>query len=124
MVFQVVEVKSLQKIWETLLPFLELIEEFLSVRPGLSGCSCADMFLDFLPLLAMNFEGLKKPKMLVLGPSPCLMRHRTQFHVRWGHVVLHLWGELLLLQGISEVLAQLLLDLVFFKYLGGGLYFS
>jgi TRAP-type mannitol/chloroaromatic compound transport system permease small subunit len=81
------------------------------------------MFLDLFPLLAMNFESLQKPEVLVLGPTSCLMGHRTQFHVR--SLILHLGRELLLLQGISEVFIELLLLVVFFKYLrGGGLYFS
>jgi hypothetical protein len=74
MVFHVVEIKGVQKINETLLSFFELIKEFLSMRSSLSGCSSTDMFLDLFPLLAMNFESLKKPEMLILGPAASFVR--------------------------------------------------
>lgn len=82
MVFHVVEIKSVQKISETLFSFFELIKEFLSVRSGLSGCSSTDMFLNLLPLLAVNFECFQEPKVLVLGPAARFVRrHPILLHV-------------------------------------------
>lgn len=69
MVFQIVQIKSVKKIGETLLPFFEFVEEFLGVGPSLGGGSRTDMFLNLLPLLAMDFKSFEEPKMLVLGPS-------------------------------------------------------
>jgi len=88
MVFQIVQIKSVQKISESLLPFFEFVEEFLGVRPGLSGCSSTDMFLNLFPLLAMNFKSFEEPKMLILGPSTSLMSQSC--------VKLHEWRKSLL----------------------------
>ena len=74
MVFQIIQIKLVQKVSKTLLPFFEFVKEFLGVRPGLGGGSSTNMFLNLLPLLAMNFESFEKPKMLVLGPSASLVR--------------------------------------------------
>ena len=88
MVFQVVEIKSVQKIGETLLPFFEFIKEFLGVGPSLGGGSRTDMFLNLLPLLAVNFESFEEPEMLVLGPSASLVSCPTAQLNEWGQRLL------------------------------------
>ena len=70
MLFQVVEVHRAQEFRQGLLPFLQLVEELLGVRPGLRARPGLNMFLDLLPLLAVELQGLQKPEVLVLGPAP------------------------------------------------------
>jgi hypothetical protein len=43
------------------------------VRPCLSAGARANMQLDLSPLLTVKFEGLQKPKVLVLSPSSLLL---------------------------------------------------
>ena len=87
-----------------MLPFFEFVKEFLGVRPGLGGGSSTNMLLNLLPLLAMNFEGLEKSKMLVLGPSASLVRCSTaELDVRRQRF---LWNGLLLFKlNFLEVLS-------------------
>jgi len=70
----------------------------------LGGGSSTNMLLNLLPLLAMNFEGLEKPKMLVLGPSASLVRRPTaELDVRRQRF---LWNGLLLFKlNFLEVLS-------------------
>jgi hypothetical protein len=84
------------------------------------------MFLNFFPLFAMNFKSLKKPKMLIFGPSTRLMGDPAE--LLEGYWRLLYKRTTLLERNLSKIVRQHLLLLleqqfVFFKNLGGLLFF-
>ena len=106
-VFQIVEIKRVQEISQTLLAFFQLIEEFLSVGPRLGGGSRSHMLLDLFPLFAVEFERLQEPEMLILGPAAGLVGLPAQFHVGRLRGSRRCLGNGLLLQrNVIEIISQ------------------
>lgn len=116
-VFKVIEVQVLQVLSEFLVFLLEFVEEFLSVRSGLSGSPGSNMLLDLLPLLAEVLEGLQESEMLILGPPAHLkltiiLLLVLASHIRRGP------RDLNTLSSLYHILRLKLEHFILLKYLG------
>jgi len=63
---KVLKVKLLKEFFKSLIPFLNLDEKFLSMRPCLRTGACTYVQLDLPPLLSEKLKRLQKAEVFVL----------------------------------------------------------
>lgn len=51
---------------------LELVEVLLSVGPSLRACPRPNVLVDSVPVLTIELESLKEPRVLLVGPAACV----------------------------------------------------
>jgi hypothetical protein len=56
MLFQVIDVERFEKLFQVLITFLQLLEEFLGVGASLSGRPRPDVLLHFPPFFAVELK--------------------------------------------------------------------
>lgn len=69
MLFKIINIKSFKKLFEVLVTFLQLLEEFLCMTTSLSGRSSSDVLLHFPPFFTVELKRYQESEVLVLGPA-------------------------------------------------------
>jgi hypothetical protein len=69
MLFHVVQIKSLQEDYQTLVSLFKLIEELLSMRSSLCRGPCLHMGLNVLPLLTVQLQRLQEAEVFIFCPA-------------------------------------------------------
>ena len=93
MVLHIVDVQSAQEFVEGHFAFVELLEKFLGMAPGLGRSPRTDVLLHIAPVLAVEFESLQEPEVLLLGPAAVakstLLRSSPRIILRGRNIVLY-----------------------------------